>query len=497
MDDASSLYISLPEDVLQPLLTTSNSSSLKDALEILIESSKTTVGRSDLASKNILPEVLQLTQSISHSSGCHYLLLSLKLLRNLCAGEITNQNLFIEQTGVGIVLRVLRSPGVNSDKDYGIIRIALQVLANVSLAGETHQRIIWHQFFPDEFATLAGVRRQETCDPLCMVIYACCDGSPGLFKELCGEKGLAIMAEIVCTAASVGFKEDWFKLLVSRTCVEEIQFPQLFSKLSQVGASGNCEDSNSREGTFSSEQAFLLKIVSEIVNERIEEIIIANDFALCVLEIFRKSIGFVDFYARGAPSLPASSSAINVLGYTLSILRDICAWGDPGGSDSENRADLVDSLQSHGLIEMFLSLLRDLEPPAIIRKAMRQSENQEGTGANSAKTCPYIGFRKDLVAVIGNCAYRRKHIQDEIRERDGNLLLLQQCVTDEDNPFLREWGIWCVRNLLEGNAENQKVVADLELQGSINVPELNGLGLKVEVDQSTRRAKLVNVPLKA
>lgn len=497
MDDASSLDISLPEDVLQPLLTISNSSSLKEALEILIESSKTTVGRSDLASKNILPQVLQLIQSIPHTSGCHYPLLSLKLLRNLSAGEITNQNSFIEQTGAGIVLRVLRSPGVNSDKDYGIIRIALQVLANVSLAGETHQRAIWHQFFPDEFATLAGVRCQETLDPLCMVIYTCCDGSSGLFKELCGDKGLAIMAEIVRTAASVGFKEDWFKLLVSRTCVVEILFPQLLSKSRQVGASGNCEDSNSREGTFSSEQAFLLQIVSEIVNERIEEIIVPNDFALCVLEIFRKSIGLVDFYARGAPSLPTSSTAINVLGYSLAILRDICAWEDPAGSSSENRADLVDSLQSCGLIKVFLSLLHDLEPPAIIRKAMRQSENSEGTRANSSKTCPYIGFRKDLVAVIGNCAYRRKHIQDEIRERDGNLLLLQQCVTDEDNPFLREWGIWCVRNLLEGNAENQKVVAELELQGSINVAELTGLGLKVEVDQNTRRAKLVNVPSKA
>lgn len=267
--------------------------------------------------------------------------------------------------------------------------------------------------------------------------------------------------------------------------------------MSQVGASRNCEDSNSRDDTFSSEQAFLLEIVSEIVNERIEEIIVPNEFALCVLGIFTKSIGLVDFYARGTPSLPTSSSAINVLGYSLSILRDICAREDPAGSSSVNCADLVDSLQSHGLIEMFLSLLRDLEPPAIIRKAMRQGENQEGTSAKSAKTCPYIGFRRDLVAVIGNCAYRRKHIQDEIRERDGILLLLQQCVADEDNPFSREWSIWCVRNLLEGNAENQKVVADLELQGSINVPELTDLGLKVEVDKNTRRAKLVNVPSKA
>ena len=48
------------------------------------------------------------------------------------------------------------------------------------------------------------------------------------------------------------------------------------------------------------------------------------------------------------------------------------------------------------------------------------------------------------------------------------------------------------RNLLEGNAENQQVVADLEIQGSVDVPEMVNLGLRVEMDPQTRRAKLVN-----
>ncbi|PNX63759.1 ataxin-10, partial [Trifolium pratense] len=64
------------------------------------------------------------------------------------------------------------------------------------------------------------------------------------------------------------------------------------------------------------------------------------------------------------------------------------------------------------------------------------------------------------------------------------------CVTDEDNPYLREWGIWCVRNILEGNEENQKVVAELQLQGSADdVPEISALGLQVDIDPKTRRAK--------
>uniref|UniRef100_A0A5B6YGT3 Putative ataxin-10 n=1 Tax=Davidia involucrata TaxID=16924 RepID=A0A5B6YGT3_DAVIN len=491
MDDASVSVLSLPENILLPLFSVSNSSTIERAVEILTEASKTADGRSDLASKNILPIVLQLCQNLSDPSASHLLLLSLKLLRNLCAGEVANQNLFIEQNGVGIVLAALNSLSLASDSDYGIIRMGLQILANVSLAGEKHQRAIWHQFFPCKFVEIASVRRKETCDPVCMIIYTCCDGSHGLFAELCGDQGLPIMTDIVRTASAVGFGEDWLKLLLSKICLEENLLPQLFSKLWPAGASENTEDIKFRDGVFVSEQAFLLNILSGILNERIEDISISNDFALYILGILKQAVGVVDFVSRGKSGLPTGSVSIDVLGYSLTILRDICASDGVGGF-TEDSVDVVDSLVSSGFLELLLCLLRELEPPTIIRKAMKQDENQEGTTSYSPKLCPYKGFRRDIVAVIGNCAYRRKHIQDEIRQKNEILLLLQQCVIDEDNPFLREWGIWSVRNLLEGNAENQRVVAELELQGSVDVPEIAGLGLRVEFDQRTRRAKLVN-----
>ncbi|KAM1230489.1 hypothetical protein FF1_040620 [Malus domestica] len=67
------------------------------------------------------------------------------------------------------------------------------------------------------------------------------------------------------------------------------------------------------------------------------------------------------------------------------------------------------------------------------------------------------------------------------------------CGLDDDNPYLREWGIWCVRNLFEGNEENERVVAEFELQGAVDTPEIAQLGLRVEVNPNTRRPKLVNV----
>lgn len=202
MDNTALQECSVPGDVLQTLLSVSNSSSLVNSLENLIQVCKTSAGREDLAAKNVVPTVLQLIQSLSYPSHDHLLTLSLRLLRNLCAGEVANQNSFVEQNGVAIVSNVLSSANLSSEADSGIICVGLQVLANAALAGETHQQAIWQQLFSEKFVALARVRSQKTCDPLCMIIYTCCDGSPELVARLCSERGITIVKEIVKTAAA-------------------------------------------------------------------------------------------------------------------------------------------------------------------------------------------------------------------------------------------------------------------------------------------------------
>ncbi|CAA7033071.1 unnamed protein product [Microthlaspi erraticum] len=476
---------SLPEQVLQPLLNASELSySLEDCLKSLLETSKTDEGRSDLASKAIVPSILALLQLLPYPSSRHYLNLSLKVLRNLCAGEASNQDAFVDHSGSVVVSDLLDSAIGDSET----VRFGLQVLANVVLFGEKRrQRDVWLRFFPERFLAIAKVRRErETCDPLCMILYACFDGSSEISSQLCSDEGLNIIAETLRTSSSVGTVEDyWLKLLVSRLCVEGDCFLDLFSKLYK-------DDKNE---TFTSEQAFLLRMVSDIANERVKEVSVSKDAACLLLGLLKQSSAHVfDSVVSGERSeLPTGSTVIDVMGYSLVIIRDTCAGGsleelkknDSGGDDT------VESLLSTGLIELLLDMLRKLEPPTTIKKALNQSSGS-GSSSSSSKPCLYRGFRRDIVSVIGNCVYRRKYVQDEIRERDGLFLMLQQCVTDDENQFLREWGLWCVRNLLEGNQENQKAVAELEMQGSVDVPQLREIGLRVEIDPETARPKLVN-----
>jgi len=280
----------------------------------------------------------------------------------------------------------------------------------------------------------------------------------------------------------VGSVEDyWLKLLVSRICVEDGYFPKLFSKL--------YEDAENE--IFSSEQAFLVRMVSDIANERIGKVSIPKDTACSILGLFRQSVDVFDFVSGERSELPTGSTIVDVMGYSLVIIRDACAGGrlEELKEDNKDSGDTVELLLSSGLIELLLDLLSKLDPPTTIKKALNQSPS---SSSSSLKPCPYRGFRRDIVSVIGNCAYRRKEVQDEIRERDGLFLMLQQCVTDDENPFLREWGLWCIRNLLEGNPENQEVVAELEIKGSVDVPQLREIGLRVEIDPKTARPKLVN-----
>jgi ataxin-10 len=159
------------------------------------------------------------------------------------------------------------------------------------------------------------------------------------------------------------------KLILSRICLEEPYFPRLFSKLSLVDDSKIGEDIGSGDDLVLSEQAFLLRVVSEILNERLNEInTFPNDFALFVFGIFKRSVGVTNSVSRCESGLPTGSSAIDVLGYSLTILRDICACNSDRGLKKEDSVDAVDVLLSSGLIEQLLCLLGELEPPAIIRK---------------------------------------------------------------------------------------------------------------------------------
>ncbi|XP_042232406.1 ataxin-10-like isoform X2 [Homarus americanus] len=96
----------------------------------------------------------------------------------------------------------------------------------------------------------------------------------------------------------------------------------------------------------------------------------------------------------------------------------------------------------------------------------------------TAETHPAFGFKCDLIRLIASLVYRHKDNQDQVREMNGILLLLESSQFDARNPLIKEVSIFAVRNLLEGNLENQLFVKGLKLKSVAENPGLQELGLE-------------------
>ncbi|KAI5065702.1 hypothetical protein GOP47_0020397 [Adiantum capillus-veneris] len=499
------------------------------ALRRLIVLSRSPAVRNVLASHDAVPSLVPLIAQDTSS-----LLLLLNLLRNLCAGDRSNQDGFLRSNGVHFVARV-----VNRALDLvrmemeavSTLQICLQLLGNACGAGEAQRDAAWKAFFPDTFRTLALLKDEsKIMEPLSMVIYTCSHGNFHRLKDLCIQDGAVVLSSclqaVAPNRALCGSDSDWICLLTLDLCSEKSLVPLLFRSLQ-----GPSEESIP-ECQFTTEQATLLSCLLDVLGEEHSHDIVQNSKidVLAIIEFLAQILRYAS-HAYFTSLLTTSSAVahatgpcgipvIDVLGYTLELFKVLSGFdcGDQKSGSRFGRSSVVGKLLEDGVIELCIELLKKLGPPELIVRAMQRSnahdsghehngkDTQEGLqliigyakdplNATTA-TLPYRGYRRDLVAVIGNAAYQNRAVQDEVRHLGGLFLLLQQCVTDEANPFLREWGLWAVRNLVDNNIENSKELSELQMRGSLTPTELAEMGYKVEVDPKLGRPKLVNMPSK-
>lgn len=76
-------------------------------------------------------------------------------------------------------------------------------------------------------------------------------------------------------------------------------------------------------------------------------------------------------------------------------------------------------------------------------------------------------LKKLVVLVLSSLVWKSTTVQNQIRQYGGVHMILQCCNHDSNNPYIREHAIMCLRFLLEGNAENQKIVNELEARKAV------------------------------
>ncbi|KAF3903194.1 Ataxin-10 [Dactylellina cionopaga] len=121
----------------------------------------------------------------------------------------------------------------------------------------------------------------------------------------------------------------------------------------------------------------------------------------------------------------------------------------------------------------------------IVSGSVEGDEDDDGAGmeCNDPVEFRWPLIKRTIVQLISLLVYGSKETQDEIRRVGGVLAILACFGVDEENPYIQQHATLCVKNLMEGNMENQKILRELEAREVINGEALEAAGLEAYVDK--------------
>ncbi|KAF9648887.1 hypothetical protein BDM02DRAFT_3095712 [Thelephora ganbajun] len=139
----------------------------------------------------------------------------------------------------------------------------------------------------------------------------------------------------------------------------------------------------------------------------------------------------------------------------------------PPGDNPKDFLNAATVEEGVGMPEVIISLLQRFDrllPRVMFGKPVDLStlplppevNHQPHPASSTAAGFSYV--KRDLVRLLGILCVGEKAVQDRIRACGGIPVIMNLCVVDERNPYLREHAIFALHNLLEGNAENQRLV---------------------------------------
>ncbi|MEQ2187441.1 hypothetical protein GOODEAATRI_004722, partial [Goodea atripinnis] len=188
---------------------------------------------------------------------------------------------------------------------------------------------------------------------------------------------------------------------------------------------------------------------------------------------FQKGCGAVLTLATGSAS---SNEVLQEALTVISLLDVLCEM------TSDHKQFMF--LQDHpDLLETTVELLQQVHAIGKASKNIFSATQNFSSFAGEddpASHSPVVSFKAHLIRLIGNLCHSNTSNQNKVRELDGIPLILDNCNIDSNNPFISQWAIFAIRNLLENNLQNQELVAALERRGPVDYSALRELGFLVE-----------------
>ncbi|XP_040030519.2 ataxin-10 [Gasterosteus aculeatus] len=377
--------------------------------------------------------------------------------RNACVQSTRNQSLLRELGFIDVSIKhlaFLQTTRVGSrDGIFESLRIGIQYLGNMSVGNQACKDDIWQRSFPDLLLQLLRVDDDKAVHYAAMVLHTCLDEAK--VEELSEPQNIQLalrVMELCRTQPDL----DWTVLIAT----------QHFLKSSTLVES-------MYSGMSHHERVTLLELLSaQLQEEASEECGIPPDVARFLATSFQNGCGAVLTLATGSAS---SDEVLHEALTVISLLDVLCEM------TSDHKQFMF--LQDHpDLLVTIVELLRQVH---VIGKASKNifsaAQNFSFSGDdNPPAQSPVISFKAQLIRLIGNLCYSNTDNQNKVRELEGIPLILDNCNIDSNNPFISQWAIFAIRNLLEHNTQNQEQIARLERRGTADYSALRELGFLVE-----------------
>ncbi|XP_030296219.1 ataxin-10 [Sparus aurata] len=375
--------------------------------------------------------------------------------RNACVQSTRNQSVLREVGFIDVSLKLLsllRIPNLeNRDDILEPFRCGIQFLGNLAVGNQMCKDDIWQQSFPNILLQLLSVDDEKAVNYASMVLHTCLDEAK--VEELSEPQNIPValrVMELCRTQPDL----DWTVIIAT----------QHFLKSSALVES-------MYSGMSHHERVTLLELLfAQLREEDSDECGVPPSVARFLASTFQKGCGAVLTLATGSVS---SEEVLQEALTVISLLDVLC--------EMTSDCSQFMFLQDHP--DLLMTTVELLEQVHAIGKASKNvfssAQNFSSFGGDGDQS-PVISFKAHLIRLIGNLCHNNTNNQNKVRELEGIPLILDNCNIDSNNPFISQWAIFAIRNLLERNTQNQELVASLERRGSADYSALRELGFLVE-----------------
>ncbi|KAI8341216.1 spinocerebellar ataxia type 10 protein domain-containing protein [Chlamydoabsidia padenii] len=405
------------------------------------------------------------------TDNTNYLPELIKLARNVTAANPLAQNLALDSGTIHILTNLIHHHLPNMDENSTMmIKICTQAVCNMVTGNDVILDIMWSHWTMEQRQPLWNKviesNDKDTVTAALILVSQCIRNN----KQRCGalvstQGGITYLGAVVMEIDRAHNEESnqHFELgyIIINELLKNGYFVDTFDAL---------KDTNSSVDIVNQKQMVIIKMLDSTLYKHPEISIplTTKDFETLVLFLCSLSEQACQVIDHALTTHRDQQSNLELdkvsLMYTCLVL------------SLQITNLLLTSTSSHG--QEMKSIFLTKNGLQFIIELLRQCDRMVDWKDKEKSKLGFDYVKREIVKCIGSLCYKDKSIQDEIRTSGGLALVLNQMKIDDTNPYIREHATVALRHLLEDNADNQQMIADMAPLEAVQNDDLDQMGLK-------------------